>query len=107
MLNINNNNVIINKDSDGDNYDAVNGSLTIQNYAIVGIKEQYSKTMIIDSLKAQLPYLQILEFPCAVNDTSKNLILYWLEYEDLDFNQIINNKSTQLANSYCIRKVNL
>ncbi|CAG8777223.1 17004_t:CDS:2, partial [Cetraspora pellucida] len=31
-------------------------------------------------------------------------ILYWLEYEDIDFSQILTNTKTHLVNSYCIRK---
>ncbi|RIA88642.1 tubulin-tyrosine ligase family-domain-containing protein [Glomus cerebriforme] len=71
--------------------------------AIIGIQDEYTRNIIIKSLEKILPDLQILEFTESSSIASSK-ILFWLEYEDIDFNQILQNKQTQLTNSYCIRK---
>jgi tubulin--tyrosine ligase len=74
--------------------------------AIIGIQDDYTRNLIIKSLKTILPNLQILEFTRYNESPSitSSKILFWLEYEDLDFNQVMSNKQTQLINTYCIRK---
>ncbi|POG60280.1 tubulin-tyrosine ligase [Rhizophagus irregularis DAOM 181602=DAOM 197198] len=74
--------------------------------AIVGIQDDYTRNIIIKSLKTILPNLQILEFPRSTGSSliSSSKILFWLEYEDIEFDQVMSNKQTQMINTYCIRK---
>ena len=71
--------------------------------AIIGIQDEYTRNIIIKSLETILPNLQILKVTES-SSTVNSKILFWLEYEDIDFNQVLFNKQTQLINSYCIRK---
>src|SRR4051794_4640659 len=68
--------------------------------AIIGIQDEYTRNIIIKSFLKILPNLQIFEFPSIMSSK----VIFWLEYEDIDFDQILINKQTQLVNSYCIRK---
>lgn len=74
--------------------------------AIIGIQDDYTRNIIIKSLKTILPNLQILEFTQSIGSSliSSSKILFWLEYEDIEFDQVMSNKQTQMINTYCIRK---
>ncbi|GBC05463.1 hypothetical protein RclHR1_06230023 [Rhizophagus clarus] len=79
---------------------------SVKEVAIIGINDNYTQNIIIKSFKTILPNLPILEFTRSTGSSSitSSKILFWLEYEDIDFNQVMSNKQTQLINSYCIRK---
>ncbi|CAB5190293.1 unnamed protein product [Rhizophagus irregularis] len=79
---------------------------SMKEIAIVGIQDDYTRNIIIKSLKTILPNLQILEFPRSTGSSliSSSKILFWLEYEDIEFDQVMSNKQTQMINTYCIRK---
>ncbi|CAI2178604.1 19839_t:CDS:2 [Funneliformis geosporum] len=80
---------------------------TPKNIAIIGIQDEYTRKIIINSFKKILPDLQIFKFSKTTTTftftTAK--IIHWLEYEDIDFfNRTLLNKHSLLINSYCIRK---
>ncbi|CAG8787651.1 597_t:CDS:2, partial [Dentiscutata erythropus] len=72
--------------------------------AIIGIQDQYTRSIIINSLKTIVPIFQhyTLSSAPSLHDAP---ILFWSEYEDIDFSQILTHTKNHLANSYCIRKV--
>lgn len=65
---------------------------------LIGIEENYTSAKIIDCFKHRDQYQVSLFDPNQANTAD----VYWLEYEDLDFENLI--KSSSLLNSYCIRK---
>ncbi|CAG8770962.1 17220_t:CDS:2 [Cetraspora pellucida] len=71
--------------------------------AIIDIRDQYTRSIIINSLKTIAPQFQHYT-PSSAPSFHDVPILYWLEYEDIDFSQILTNTKTHLVNSYCIRK---
>ncbi|CAG8613125.1 7765_t:CDS:2 [Ambispora gerdemannii] len=77
--------------------------------AIIGIHESYTRTLILEALKTHFPNIQItIISPSNISSHTTNKTdsptLYWLEYEDLDFEQLYADPEITLANSYCIRK---
>ncbi|KAF0403928.1 tubulin-tyrosine ligase [Gigaspora margarita] len=72
--------------------------------AIIGIRDQYTRSIIINSFKTIIPIIQHYT-PSSAPSLHDIPILFWSEYEDIDFSQILTHTKTHLANSYCIRKV--
>jgi tubulin---tyrosine ligase len=76
---------------------------------LIGISEFYTRQKIIDCFKFRTDY-EVYEFDCESkhDPTFKSDIdffdMFWLEYEDLDFEKLIKCEKKLLFNSYCIRK---
>lgn len=73
---------------------------------LIGIDESYTRDKIIDCFKYRSNY-EVTRFDR--NQTSSvdpSYDIYWLEYEDIDFERIASPKlhSKALINSFCIRK---
>ncbi|CAG8514253.1 7022_t:CDS:2 [Ambispora leptoticha] len=78
-------------------------------HAIIGIHESYTRSLILETLKINFPNIQINiispnNASFRTNKTISSPTFYWLEYEDIDFEQLYDNSKITLANSYCIRK---
>jgi hypothetical protein len=79
---------------------------------LVGIEEEYTRQKIVDCFKHRSEY-DVHVLNREANDTvdQSDFNVYWLEYEDLDFETLINNannsshlKKNVIFNSFCIRK---
>jgi tubulin--tyrosine ligase len=73
---------------------------------LVGIDEKYTRQKIVDCFKFRPEYeVDVLDKEVSENQPTLDYNIYWLEYEDLDFEALINKlKSNVLLNSFCIRK---
>lgn len=75
---------------------------------LVGIEEKYTRDKIVNCFKYRSDYevsVYDRESSNAEEIKSKDYDLYWLEYEDLDFELLTQIKDRKvLFNSYCIRK---
>ena len=74
-------------------------------YAHIDYEDTYVQPLLLSALKFRLPS-ELLIF---INDASElpspsSHLLQWRQYEKLDFDHILQNTSTSLANSYIIRK---
>ena len=74
---------------------------------LLGLEETYTNDSIINCFKHRVNY-KIYSYNKKdleqQNDLMKNFDIYWLEYEDLDFESLIHRERKVLFNSYCIRK---
>ena len=66
---------------------------------LIGIEEDYTRTKVIDCFQNRDQYEVVL----FDRNHQTNADVYWLEYEDLDFENLIKSNAS-LLNSYCIRK---
>jgi tubulin--tyrosine ligase len=78
---------------------------------LVGIDEKYTRQKIIDCFKYRTEYeVHELDKESQNNESQlHNYNIYWLEYEDLDFERFLNKTASKennliLLNSFCIRK---
>lgn len=81
---------------------------------LIGIDEKYTRDKIIECFKYRSDYdVTVFDRNCHLGKDQYNYDLYWLEYEDLDFERLIMKRhsdegdaaqSKVLFNSYCIRK---
>lgn len=84
----------------------------------LGISASYTRRKLLCALsnanaeedKETSIYFHVNKYPCA-HPPKSSTICYWLEYEDLDFQLLLNNAlgissvdQTLIANSYCFRK---
>ena len=74
-------------------------------YACVDYEDPYVQPLLLAALKARLPS-ELLVF---INDISElpsplSRLLQWRQYEQLDFEHLIQHPTTCLTNSYIIRK---
>ncbi|CAF0703576.1 unnamed protein product [Brachionus calyciflorus] len=71
---------------------------------LLGIDEKYSRDKIANCFKFRDNYeVEIFNRENCQNST-ENYDFYWLEYEDLDFENLVKTKDKILLNSFCIRK---
>lgn len=73
---------------------------------LIGIDESYTRDKIIDCFKYRSNYEVALFDRNQRSLVDPSYDIYWLEYEDIDFERIANQKqqSKALINSFCIRK---
>lgn len=74
-------------------------------YALIEYEDDYAQPFLIEKIRSLLPpdllvlIKDVSELPFP---TSK--LLQWRQYESIDFNHLMDNPSTSMANSYVIRK---
>lgn len=73
-------------------------------YVYVEYEDPYVQPLLLSALKARLPpeLLIFVNSPSEVPSSTK--LLQWLQYESTDFERLMQNPRTNLANSYIIRK---
>jgi hypothetical protein len=74
-------------------------------YALVEYEDQYCQPQLIAALNSLLPPdLLVLIKHVSELPSPASKLLQWRQYESIDFDHLISNPSTSLANSYVIRK---
>ncbi|GAB7362012.1 hypothetical protein MBLNU230_g2047t1 [Neophaeotheca triangularis] len=74
-------------------------------YAIIDYEDDYVQPLILEALKAKIPpELLVLIKDVAELPSPNSRLLQWRQYESIDFDHLLDNPSTSLANSYVIRK---
>ena len=75
---------------------------------LIGIDEAYTNEKILSCFKNRSEYAVTIYDKTDVEQMKRKQNLfydfYWLEYEELDFERLIEPSSRHLCNSYCIRK---
>ncbi|WPH02929.1 putative tubulin--tyrosine ligase [Acrodontium crateriforme] len=74
-------------------------------YAIIDYEDAYVQPLLLSALQSRLPQgvLVLINDPSELpSPTSK--LLQWRQYESIDFENLMVNPETSLANSYVIRK---
>jgi len=75
---------------------------------LIGIDEAYTNEKILSCFKNRSEYAVTIYDKNDVEQKKRKENLYydfyWLEYEELDFEKLIERNSRRLCNSYCIRK---
>lgn len=74
-------------------------------YALIDYEDAYVQPLILAALKTQLPaasYQLISSLSDLPSPTSR--LLQFVQYEGIDFDQLVSHSSTSLANAYVIRK---
>lgn len=75
---------------------------------LIGIEENYTREKLINCFKYRSDYEVTVYDRNGNNDDADSYNFYWLEYEDLDFENLTRRPRTGdrkvLFNSYCIRK---
>ena len=74
-------------------------------YALIDYEDQYVQPLLLAALQARLPpeVLVLIKDPSDLPGTNSRY-LQWRQYESLDFDKLLSNPTTSLANSYIIRK---
>ena len=74
-------------------------------YAIVDYEDDYVQPLILAALKARLPP-ELLTFigDLAELPSESSRVLQWRQYESIDFDHLLSNRKTSIANSFVIRK---
>jgi tubulin---tyrosine ligase len=71
---------------------------------LLGLEEAYTRNAIINCLKYRDNNYQVDLYDLKQKQDISSYDIYWLEYEDLDFESFIHSERKLLFNSYCIRK---
>jgi len=74
-------------------------------YALINYEDPYVQPLIIAALEKRLPessYELITSLSQLPSPSSR--LLQWVQYESIDFDHLIENSSSSLANAYIIRK---
>jgi len=74
---------------------------------LIGIDEAYTRDKIKQCFENRFEYKVDVINQSTLNRQDiikQSYDFYWLEYEDLDFEKLVNSKKKVLLNSYCIRK---
>ncbi|EME41294.1 hypothetical protein DOTSEDRAFT_134724 [Dothistroma septosporum NZE10] len=74
-------------------------------HAIIEYEDSYVQPLLLAAIQAKLPseLLSLIQDISELPAPNSNL-LQWRQYESIDFDQLVENSSTSLANSYVIRK---
>ncbi|QIW95110.1 hypothetical protein AMS68_000628 [Peltaster fructicola] len=78
--------------------------MTSSVYALVDYEDDYVQPLLLTALRAKLPtnLLILLSNHKDVPDNAR--LLQWRQYESIDFDRLMQNSRSDLANSYVIRK---
>ncbi|KAI4664695.1 uncharacterized protein J4E79_002993 [Alternaria viburni] len=74
-------------------------------YALINYEDPYVQPLIIAALEKRLPnssYELISSISQLPSPSSR--LLQWVQYESIDFDHLMENSSTSMANAYIIRK---
>ncbi|KAI4930738.1 uncharacterized protein J4E92_004570 [Alternaria infectoria] len=74
-------------------------------YALINYEDPYVQPLIIAALKKRLPKscYELITSSSQLPSPSSHLI-QWVQYESIDFDHLMENSSSSLANAYIIRK---
>ncbi|KAI4917769.1 hypothetical protein J4E85_009861 [Alternaria conjuncta] len=74
-------------------------------YALINYEDPYVQPLILAALQKRLPESSY-EFITSVSQlpSPSPRLLQWVQYESIDFDHLLENSSTSLANAYVIRK---
>lgn len=70
---------------------------------LIGIEEPYTRDKLADCFKYRSNY-EVTIYDRHRDVDLDDFDLYWMEYEDLDFEKLTRPGERRLLNSYCIRK---
>lgn len=76
---------------------------------LIGIEEEYTREKLVECFKYRSNY-EVDVLDRGSSTLANNYDIYWLEYEDLDFERLTQRQQQSQAakrvlfNSYCIRK---
>ncbi|KAI5360704.1 Putative tubulin-tyrosine ligase/Tubulin polyglutamylase [Septoria linicola] len=73
-------------------------------HAVVDYEDSYVQPLLLSVLNAQLPPETLLLIKDASEVTQNCQLLQWRQYESVDFDHLMTNATTSIANSYIIRK---
>ncbi|UJO20037.1 putative tubulin--tyrosine ligase [Fulvia fulva] len=74
-------------------------------HAIIDYEDAYVQPLLLSAIRARLPAeLLILIKDLSQLPSPADRLLQWRQYESIDFDHLIENSTTSLANSYVIRK---
>ena len=74
-------------------------------YAVIDYEDDYVQPLIIAALKARLPPdLLVLINDLSTLPADATRVLQWRQYESINFDHVLSNARTSIANSYVIRK---
>lgn len=74
-------------------------------YALIDYEDSYVQPLILAALKERLP-TSAQEFITSLSQLPKpsSFLLQFVQYESIDFDHLMENSSTSIANAYIIRK---
>ncbi|KAI4943465.1 hypothetical protein J4E91_009375 [Alternaria rosae] len=74
-------------------------------YALINYEDPYVQPLILSALQKRLPEssYELITSPSQLPSPSSHF-LQWVQYESIDFDHLMENSSSSLANAYVIRK---
>ncbi|KAL6711236.1 hypothetical protein ACN47E_005767 [Coniothyrium glycines] len=82
-----------------------NGSSATKIYALIDYEDRYVQPLILAAVEKRLPS-HALEYISSTSQvpSPSTRFLQWVQYESIDFDRLMEESSTTMANAYIIRK---